>query len=89
MDRFGRKAAFLTLYAGFLLGTLFCGLAPGFHTLLLARVITGGFGGLLSGMARRSSPMFFPKNDAAARWNPHVGLRGRVGCRRAGRVVPG
>src|SRR5215470_3550244 len=25
MDRFGRKAAFLTLYAGFLVGTLLCG----------------------------------------------------------------
>ncbi len=61
MDRFGRKAAFLTLYAGFLLGTLFCGLAPGFHTLLLARVITGGFGGLLSGMALAIIADVFPE----------------------------
>src|SRR3954462_490437 len=28
IDRFGRKAAFLALYGGFLIGTLLCGLAP-------------------------------------------------------------
>jgi len=61
MDRFGRKAAFLTLYAGFLLGTLFCGLAPGFLTLLIARVVTGGFGGILGGMALAIIADVFPE----------------------------
>ncbi len=51
MDRFGRKAAFLTLYAGFLLGTLLCGLAWSYPTLLAARVATGVFGGILGGLA--------------------------------------
>ena len=51
VDRFGRKAAFLALYAGFLVGTLLCGLAPGYATLLAARVVTGAFGGILGGMA--------------------------------------
>jgi DHA1 family inner membrane transport protein len=51
MDRFGRKAAFLTLYAGFLVGTLLCGLAHTYHSLLAARVVTGAFGGILSGLA--------------------------------------
>ena len=31
VDRFDRKTAFLTLYAGFLVGTLCCGLAPGYR----------------------------------------------------------
>jgi MFS transporter, DHA1 family, inner membrane transport protein len=61
MDRFGRKAAFLTLYAGFLLGTLFCGLAPGFRTLLMARMVTGAFGGILSGMALAIIADVFPE----------------------------
>ena len=30
IDRFDRKSSFLTLYLGFLLGTLFCGLAEGY-----------------------------------------------------------
>jgi predicted MFS family arabinose efflux permease len=51
MDQFGRKAAFLTLYAGFLIGTLLCGLAGSYYALLAARVVTGMFGGLLGGMA--------------------------------------
>ena len=38
VDRFGRKAAFLTLYTGFLVGTLLCGLATTYHVLLAARV---------------------------------------------------
>jgi predicted MFS family arabinose efflux permease len=51
LDRFGRKAAFLTLYVGFLLGTLMCGLVRSYATLLAARVLTGAFGGLLGGMS--------------------------------------
>ena len=47
IDRFGRRAAFLTLYAGFLVGTLLCGLAPSYATLVAARVATGAFGGIL------------------------------------------
>jgi predicted MFS family arabinose efflux permease len=51
VDRFGRKAAFLTLYGGFLVGTLLCGLSPNYATLVLARIATGAFGGILGGMA--------------------------------------
>jgi len=61
MDRFGRKAAFLTLYAGFLVGTLLCGLARGYHALLSARVITGMFGGILGGMALAIIGDVFPE----------------------------
>ena len=37
IDRFGRKSAFLALYAGFNGGTLLCGLAPSYATLTAAR----------------------------------------------------
>jgi predicted MFS family arabinose efflux permease len=50
LDRFGRRRAYLTLFAGFLVGTLLCGLALNYATLLSARIITGAFGGILGGM---------------------------------------
>ena len=46
-DRFDRKKLLLLFYAGFLLGTLWCGLAPTFELLLAARVFTGVFGGVI------------------------------------------
>ena len=61
MDRFGRKSAFLTLYTGFLLGTLFCGLSTGYYMLLVARVLTGAFGGILGGMALAIIGDVFPE----------------------------
>jgi len=60
VDRFGRKAAFLTLFIGFLVGTLFCGLATTYPTLLAARVLTGTFGGILGGMAMTIIGDVFP-----------------------------
>jgi predicted MFS family arabinose efflux permease len=42
-DRFDRKRMLLVFYTGFLAGTLLCGLAPDYHMLLAARVVTGGF----------------------------------------------
>lgn len=47
VDRFDRKNFLQFLYVGFLLGTLACGLAPNYHLLMLARVFTGIFGGVL------------------------------------------
>ena len=38
-DRFDRKRILLFVYTGFILGTLWCGLAQSFHTLLLARIV--------------------------------------------------
>lgn len=48
MDRFDRKSVLLTMYAGFGLSTLFCGLAPDYEMLLLSRTLAGVFGGLAS-----------------------------------------
>lgn len=47
VDRFDRKKVLLFAYSGFLVGTLFCGLAPDPYFLMAARVVTGLFGGLI------------------------------------------
>jgi len=51
LDRFGRRRAYLSLFTGFLTGTLLCGLSFNYATLLFARIVTGAFGGILGGMA--------------------------------------
>ncbi len=50
IDRFDRKTALLVLLAGFTVGTLSCGLAGSYVTLLLARIVTGAFGGVLGAL---------------------------------------
>jgi len=61
IDRVSRRASFLTLYAGFLLGTLMCAFAPSYRVLLLARVATGAFGGILGGMSMAIIGDVFPE----------------------------
>lgn len=46
MDRFDRRAVLLTMYAGFVASTAFCGLAWDYNTMLLSRTLAGVFGGL-------------------------------------------
>src|SRR6185503_10740113 len=46
-DRYDRKKLLLFFYTGFVLGTLWCGLANSFHALLAARIVTGIFGGVI------------------------------------------
>jgi predicted MFS family arabinose efflux permease len=46
-DRFDRKKLLLFFYTGFLGGTLWCGFAGSFESLLMARVVTGLFGGVI------------------------------------------
>ena len=46
-DKFDRKKLLLIFYSGFLLGILFCTNAPSFQALVVARVITGIFGGVV------------------------------------------
>ena len=50
IDRFDRKAVLNTSYFGFVIGTFFCALSPDYTTLLLARIVSGGFGGLIGAM---------------------------------------
>lgn len=61
MDRFDRRTAFVVLYGGFLLGTLFCALAPNYHLLLAARVATGACGGILGGLSMAIIGDVFPE----------------------------
>jgi predicted MFS family arabinose efflux permease len=46
MDRFDRRAVLLTMYAGFVVSTGFCGLAWDYNSLLVGRTLAGVFGGL-------------------------------------------
>ena len=50
-DRFDRKKLLMFFYAGFIIGTFFCGIANTFETLLAARIITGLFGGVIASVA--------------------------------------
>ena len=47
-DKFDRKKLLIFFYAGFIAGTVFCGLANSYEALLTARIITGVFGGVIS-----------------------------------------
>ncbi len=66
-DRYDRKKFLLFFYGGFLLGTLFCGLAPNYPALLAARVVTGLFGGVVGAAAFAIVADVFP-----------LAMRGRV-----------
>src|SRR5512138_1988498 len=46
IDRYGRKRALVTMYAGFIVATALCGLAPSYPLLLAARALAGLFGGV-------------------------------------------
>jgi MFS transporter, DHA1 family, inner membrane transport protein len=50
LDKYNRKSALLFLYIGFVVGTFFCALSNTFEFLVIARIFTGAFGGLLGSM---------------------------------------
>lgn len=50
VDRFDRKQVLMVVYAGFIVGTVFCGMAWGYVPLLVARGVTGVFGGILGAL---------------------------------------
>jgi predicted MFS family arabinose efflux permease len=59
-DRFDRKKLLLFFYFGFLLGTLGCGIAPDYSTLLVARTVTGLFGGVIGSISMAIAADLFP-----------------------------
>jgi predicted MFS family arabinose efflux permease len=66
-DRFDRKKFLLFFYIGFIGGTLWCGLAHSFPSLLAARIVTGVFGGVIGSVVLAiATDLFAPQ------------LRGRV-----------
>lgn len=50
-DKFDRKKLLLFFYGGFIIGTTLCAIAPDYHYLLWARIITGVFGGVMSSVS--------------------------------------
>jgi len=59
-DRFDRKRLLLFFYAGFMLGTLLCGLATSYPLLLAARIVTGLFGGVIGSVVLAIATDLFP-----------------------------
>lgn len=66
-DRFDRKRLLLFFYVGFALGTALCAAAQTYHVLLLGRIVTGLFGGVIGSIVLAIVTDLFPLN-----------LRGRV-----------
>jgi predicted MFS family arabinose efflux permease len=66
-DRFDRKKLLLVFYVGFILGTALCAVAMNFRVLLLARIITGLFGGVIGSVVLAIATDLFP-----------IEMRGRV-----------
>ena len=66
-DKFDRKRLLLFFYAGFMLGTLLCGVASSYAFLLGARIVTGVFGGVVGSISMAIIADLFP-----------LAVRGRV-----------
>jgi predicted MFS family arabinose efflux permease len=66
-DRFDRKKLLLFFYTGFMVGTLCCALAHTYVTLLLARMVTGTFAGVVGAASMAIVTDLFP-----------LSMRGRV-----------
>ena len=59
-DNFDRKRLLLFFYVGFTAGTALCALAPNYHVLLLGRIVTGLFGGVVGSVVLAIVTDLFP-----------------------------
>src|SRR5258705_8483916 len=59
-DQFDRKRLLLFFYVGFTLGTALCAIAPNYHVLLVGRIVTGLFGGLICSVVLAILTDLFP-----------------------------
>jgi predicted MFS family arabinose efflux permease len=50
-DKFDRKKLLIFFYSGFIIGTFLCGISNSFWMLLVARIITGLFGGVIGSIS--------------------------------------
>ncbi|MBT1699654.1 MFS transporter [Fulvivirgaceae bacterium PWU4] len=50
-DKFDRKKLLLFFYVGFIVGTALCAMATSYHFLLVARIVTGIFGGVIGSIS--------------------------------------
>lgn len=66
-DKYDRKKLLVIFYIGFLIGTALCALATDFHSLLIARTVTGLFAGVVGSASMAIVTDLFP-----------IQMRGRV-----------
>ena len=66
-DKYDRKKLLVIFYIGFLVGTALCAMATNFHTLLIARIVTGLFAGVVGSASMAIVTDLFP-----------IQMRGRV-----------
>ena len=59
-DKFDRKKLLLFFYTGFVFGTFLCGIAPDYNFLLMARIVTGIFGGVIGSISFAIITDIFP-----------------------------
>lgn len=59
-DKFDRKKLLLFFYTGFIIGTLLCAVAPDYNFLMVARIVTGIFGGVMSSISYAVITDLFP-----------------------------
>jgi MFS transporter, DHA1 family, inner membrane transport protein len=59
-DKFDRKYLLLFAYGGFLIATFMCGQATGYTSMLLARIVTGLFGGMIGAQVMSMIGDFVP-----------------------------
>jgi predicted MFS family arabinose efflux permease len=59
-DRYDRKKLLLFFYAGFIIGTILCGLTTSYAMLLFARIVTGFFGGVIGSVSLTIVADVFP-----------------------------
>lgn len=50
-DKFDRKKLLIFFYTGFIIGTVFCALSSSYIMLLMARIVTGLFGGVIGSVS--------------------------------------
>jgi predicted MFS family arabinose efflux permease len=66
-DKYDRKKLLVIFYIGFLVGTALCAMATDFHSLLIARIVTGLFAGVVGSASMAIVTDLFP-----------IQMRGRV-----------
>ena len=66
-DKYDRKKLLLFFYSGFILGTFLCGIASSYEFLIVARLVTGLFGGVIGSIVAAIATDLFP-----------MSMRGRV-----------
>ena len=59
-DKYDRKKMLIIFYAGFLIGTLLCGIATSYEFLMVARIVTGIFGGVIGSIVFAIVTDLFP-----------------------------